>query len=190
MIVDDFTDRLLGELRHISTVRAVDLLARYSSHLDMEAMAFFCEEPGELTVVVTSEGYLLQRTASQSPPLWEQGGRITSWTVELCFEPEEAPDYLGGGRLRGPEVLAALLPVFDAWAAAGPMPDGTIEFAEAEEAVPYAEDLRAVAAEHGMDAAVVLTAQIEGSGGSVYNRRYKQQRLLRSASGHSDGGGR
>ena len=190
MIVDDFTDRLLGELRHISTVRAVDLLARYSSHLDMEATAFFCEDPGDLTAVVTSEGYLLRRTASQIPPLWEPGGRITVWTVELCFEPEEAPDYLGGGRLSGQEVLAALLPAFDAWAAAGPMPDGVIEFAEAEEAVPYAEDLRAVAAEHGMDAVVVLTAQTEESDGSVYNRGYKQQRLLRSAPGNSGGGGR
>lgn len=190
MIVDERTDRLFGELEHVSTIEAVDVASTFAAYLDLDVVAFLNDEPDDITVLVTTEGDVLRRGDPCSEPVWEFAGTIGNWRVEPKFRPREVPAYLSQRTLPRPKAAELLLPPLDLDAdAAMAAPDGHVDFRECCEAISYAESLCAVIAEHGLDAAVIVSAELGYGPDHLLARCQREERLLRPTPVQSCAGG-
>lgn len=176
--MDDRTDQLLGELQHVSTIQAVDVASTFANYLDLDVVAFLNDEPDYIKVLVTNCGDVLRRTDPYSDRTWEFAGTIGSWRVELKFRPQEIPAYLSTRILPRPKAAALLLPPLGDDAAMA-FPDGHVDFHQWREAIPYAENLCAVIAEHGLDAAVVVTAELGYGPDHILAASSREERVLR-----------
>ena len=70
-----------------------------------------------------------------------------------------------------------------------PFADGHTDFHESREALPYAESLLAVIAEHGLDAAVLVAAELGYGPDHILAASRREERLLRPTPVQSSGGG-
>ena len=188
--MDQRTDRLLGELQHVSTIEAVDVASTFAAYLDLDVVAFLNDEPDHITVLVTTEGDVLRRSDLSTEPMWEYAGTIGNWRVQPTFRPSEIPAYLSARTLPRPKAAALLLPPLNLDAAAAmAAPDGHVDFRDCYEAVPYAESLCAVIAEHGLDGAVVVSAELGYGPDHILARCQREERVLRPTPVQSCGGG-
>lgn len=188
MIVDERTDRLLGELRHVSAITAVDVASAFAGYLNLDVVAFLNDEPANINVLVTICGDLLRRTDPSSDHMWEFAGTIGNWRVELKFRPQEIPAYLSARTLPRPKAAALLLPPLGEDAAMA-APDGHVDLHDWRQAIPYAENLCAVIAEHGLDAAVLITAELGYGPDHILAASRREERVLRPTPVQSCGGG-
>lgn len=186
--MDEHTGRLLGELQHVSTIEAVDVASTFAAYLDLDVVAFLNDEPDYITVLVTTEGDVLRRADPCSEPMWEFAGTIGNWRVEPKFRPGEIPAYLSPRTLPRPKAAQLLLPPLDEDAALA-FPDGHVDFYDYREAIPYAESLCAVIAEHGLDAAVVVSAELGYGPNHLLAASRREERVLRPTPVQSCGGG-
>lgn len=177
--MDELTDQLLGELQHVSTIQAVDVASSFGEYLDLDVVAFLNDEPDYITVLVTTRGDVLRRTDPFMDHGWEFAGTIGNWRVELKFRPYEVPAYLSRRTLPRPKAARLLLPPLGEDAAAVTSCDGHVDFEHCREAIPYAESLCGVIAEHGMDAAVIVTAELGDSPEHLFAASRREERVLR-----------
>lgn len=187
--MDERTGQLLGELAHVSTVQAVDLVSTFGGYLDLDVVAFLNDEPDYITVLVTTDGDVIRRTDPFTEHRWEFAGTIGNWRVEPKFRPHEVPAYLSARTLPRPKAAQLLLPPLAEDAAAMASCDGHVDFHCSREAIPYAESLCEVIAEHGMDAAVVVTAELGYRPYHVLAASGREERVLRPTPVQSFGGG-
>ena len=187
--MDERTNELLGQLQHISTVRAADIAACYSRYLDLEAVAFLNDDPASMDLLVLEGGDVLGRVSYRHAPIWEYEGNLEEWVVELHSDPSSVPEYLCHGTSRLVKRSRSLYPPVPGSEGPGMharigMDDrDRIHSWEAAPAIAYARNLCSSAAEHGIDAVVAVAAVIRYADHIHHEERFLRPKPLQSSGG-------
>lgn len=181
--MDERTQHVLDELRHITTLRAADLASYCGDYLDHEALEFLNDNPASIQLLTLSGGDVLSASLHHEGSAWTYKGVIDEWTVELHCQHREIPDYPCGRASTGEDRELLLFPPLPRDRTAGMDREGRILSGYSATAISYARNLRAIAAEHGVAATVSVSAAIFSEAGSSTEERFLNVRPVNFCEG-------